>query len=1358
MAIKCQECGQSFISISKRNEHLRNAHLKCLECNKTFNSNDLLTQHYSRFHNRQLSSIDHNKKIHKCEHCDKVFLHLRSKQAHIKRHHLMSQLAIRCHICRQDFENITALQNHKINHHNKKTLFTQVQSALRNNCSVYLMTLPYEGSNATKTIDGFFNLYYKDVYDQMINQLNLRRHYKVWLILYADIYKTNENNVISEYDTFFFRTGRTHNIINGEHDISRYLNVSKEILRSRFEAILTKGSGWSMHSITSCSLEIAKAMPLNGSCITDKISISHLKELKTINFIWEDNRKYQNGCLFYCIAAYFTSSNEMHILNDFIDKKMNVSNIETPVSLSHIHQVEEQNKELDFKINVLELQVDEEHHRFNRKKVIPIRAHQYKSAQHIINVLWVRFYSEVLVNQFLDREDTYDNECDELVFESTNVAADNIDDDEGDQISSVYCDKFLQLYGKRGHFMLIKNMQTFLRYHRKKYICTNCLTQFQSLSKFKLHETICYTFKPIVMEMPKKGDTLKFTNFNKKFKLPFVIFYDFEAILQPVTNAVKCMNCLNRNDLICNHKTKVINKQVPSCYSLLLLDEYENVLDRSVYTGEDCVEHFLEKLFFIRNKIFNLLLDKEEMVMSQNDRLHFENTNTCHICEKPILKNDKLGHKTADHSHTKKSYLGPAHNLCNLKRREKFCIPVIAHNSNAYDQHFILSKLHKIANPGSISAIPNNSESFRTFSVWGLNFLDSMAYLPSSLAQLAKDLSLTPNIQYNILDQLNLYKQGDHDRKELLLRKGVYPYEYVTHFGVYNEKSLPEKEKFNSTLSNSSISDEDYQHALKVYKMFNCETFKSYTELYCILDVAILSQVVMQFRDIIYNDVNLDLLQYISLPQMSMDAMLKTSKNELELLTDETMHMLVEQNIRGGVVFCNDRYKENDLHDSTQDLIYVDVNSLYATSMTYPLPYSNYKWCSLDELSRIDWKNIDTEGTTGYILQVDLICPPEIHDFLSEYPVAPENVTIRYEQLSPYAKHCLHELRDKRDYKARKLIASVGDKKEYLTHFANLKFYLSLGLKLGKIHCGFSFIQKKCFSDYINYCMEKRRSSVSKFSNMTYKYLGNSLYGKMIERMRDRLQCKFTTHPSFCSKFISDSNAMSFKILNDNLVCVFSKQRHVYMNRPLAIGFVTLEISKRLMYELFYKQLKPRFALLKCLYTDTDSLVVWCKKLKKDYNRDVFEIIQDLMDFSNFPKNHKLYTTQFKNALGRIKSELGCNKMIRIVALRSKTYAIEVENQNMIRRAKGVSYSYQNNIPFQAYLDCLVNINQYSIDQYQIRSYNHNLVTQKMTKITFDSFEDKRFLFNCSIHSLPYNHYRLNMDYTVCPICNISII
>ena len=1207
MAIQCVECGKLFINVAKRNEHLRKSHLQCDECKIQFTTNKTLMHHYSKKHNNLLKNISHKNKLYRCEHCDKTFLHLVNKRSHVKRHHLMAQLAIRCQVCRQDFPNVETLQTHKRNNHNSITPFTEIRSAFRNNCIVLLMKLPYEGPNAARSTDDFFNMYYKQLYNELEKQLNLRNAFKVWIVLYVDLFKTDSNNIISEYDTFFFRSGKSENVITKIEDILKFLIISQNLLRTRFESMLTKGSNWSIHGVTSCSLEIAATKPLNGSCITNKVVINTLQELKNINFVWTDNRKYENGCLLYCIAAYFNKfTSDITVLDRFIDEQLDISNISLPVSLSQLSKFEKQNKHLDFKINVLELQIEET--KFNKKKVVPLRSYKYKACTHIINVLWIRFYSEVIINQVLDREDQfhefghYNTNEENLVFNEP-IELDNTSED--NDISLIHADKFLEVYGKRGHFMLIQNLNKFLQYKNKRFVCHNCLCSFRSFSQFELHENICYSFKPILVEMPKKGEKISFKNFNKKFKLPFVIFYDFEAVLKPI-DGLKCNTCYSK-DVICNHKVKVINKQIPSSYSLLLLDENSNIIDYSIYTGKDCVEHFLNKLFKIRNRIFNLLLDKEPIIMTEQDKMYFKTTQTCHICEKVIEKDDKLGHKTADHSHLDSTFLGPAHNLCNLKRQEQFRIPVICHNANKYDSHFILSALHMISSPERINALPLNTESFRTFTIGGLNFLDSMAFLPMSLNQLTKDLKLTPNFKYKILDQLNLYTSTDSLKKELLLCKQIYPYEYVTNFNVYKEKSLPSKQQFSSVLNNTEISNEDYEHALNVFKTFQCSTFQDYTELYCLLDVALLSEIVMHFRNIIFVDVKLDLFQYISLPQASLDIMLKTTKNELELVSDTTMHFLIEKNIRGGLVFCGDRYMENDLNDFTDDIIYVDVNSLYATCMTFKLPYSNFEWCSLEYLNNIDWENINTDGKFGFILQVDLICPNSIHDLLSDYPVAPENVTITYDDLSPYTKHCLQQLRNETNYKAEKLIASVGDKKNYLTHFANLKFYLSLGFKLDKIHCGFSFIQIDCFSNFINYCMEKRKNSVSKFSGLTWKLLCNSLYGKTVERVRDRLNCKFSSNEQYCRKYISDSNAVSFKILNDKLVCIFQKQQKVFMNKPICIGFSILERSKLIMYELFYKQLRPKFAIMKCLYSDTDSFILYCKKFIHDYNKDIFK-------------------------------------------------------------------------------------------------------------------------------------------------------
>ena len=82
----------------------------------------------------------------------------------------------------------------------------------------------------------------------------------------------------------------------------------------------------------------------------------------------------------------------------------------------------------------------------------------------------------------------------------------------------------------------------------------------------------------------------------------------------------------------------------------------------------------------------------------------------------------------------------------------------------------------------------------------------------------------------------------------LLLQKGVYPYEYIDSFDRFQETELPPIGKFHSSLTDESISQKDYQHAQKVCKTFRCETLGDYHDLYLKTDVTLLADVFQTFR------------------------------------------------------------------------------------------------------------------------------------------------------------------------------------------------------------------------------------------------------------------------------------------------------------------------------------------------------------------------------------------------------------------------------------------------------------------------------------------------------------------------------
>ncbi|KAJ8934311.1 hypothetical protein NQ318_002902 [Aromia moschata] len=110
-----------------------------------------------------------------------------------------------------------------------------------------------------------------------------------------------------------------------------------------------------------------------------------------------------------------------------------------------------------------------------------------------------------------------------------------------------------------------------------------------------------------------------------------------------------------------------------------------------------------------------------------------------------------------------------------------------------------------------------------------------------------------------------------------------------------------------------------------------------------------------------------------------MDAMLKITKQKLELLTDVDMILIIEKGIRGGVAQVSNRYSQaNNRYmgdafnkgEVKKYIMYYDVNNLYGDGMSYPLPEGGFEWVPLEEFDSIDIRNISENSKVGYILEV----------------------------------------------------------------------------------------------------------------------------------------------------------------------------------------------------------------------------------------------------------------------------------------------------------------------------------------------------------------------------------------------------
>ena len=143
---------------------------------------------------------------------------------------------------------------------------------------------------------------------------------------------------------------------------------------------------------------------------------------------------------------------------------------------------------------------------------------------------------------------------------------------------------------------------------------------------------------------------------------------------------------------------------------------------------------------------------------------------------------------------------------------------------------------------------------------------------------------------------------------ELLTRKGVYPYDYVSSVERFSETQPPPKSEFYSRLNDADISDADYQHALNVWNTFQCQTIRDYNDLYLKSDVLLLADVFESFRKTSFRHYNLDPAHYYTSPGLAWDACLKTTGQELQLLHDYDMWIMFERGIRGGITLISRRY------------------------------------------------------------------------------------------------------------------------------------------------------------------------------------------------------------------------------------------------------------------------------------------------------------------------------------------------------------------------------------------------------------------------------------------------------------------
>ena len=875
---------------------------------------------------------------------------------------------------------------------------------------------------------------------------------------------------------------------------------------------------------------------------------------------------------------------------------------------------------------------------------------------------------------------------------------------------------------KKQHYCLIKNLSKFIRSSFTKHsdaveICRSCLNHFPDKDKLKNHEEYCFQNETIKIEMPKEGSSISFSHHNRAIKVPFVIYADFEALtkeIQPIP----------QNDRV--SFTQKYQHHQPSgfCYKIVGQNIKRCALFRAKDKNEDVSRKFVEMLEEdIKNihKQFNFA--KKMLPLTTQEQTEFIKAKICWICQKRFEKKDK---KVRDHDHFTGKFRRAAHNQCNLQFKKPKFTPVIFHNLSGYDAHLFVKNLG--VSEGNIKCIPNNEEKYISFSKeivvdsyekdgkkvevkHEIRFLDSFKFMASSLDGLASNLARSD------LSKFIQTKKEFGEKYKLMTKKGVYPYDYMNGFGKFSEKQLPAKEDFYSKLNDCGITDEEYEHAKIIWKEFEIKNLGEYHDLYLKTDVLLLADVFEEFRNICMENYSLDPAWYYTSPGLSWDALLKHSKVNLELLTDPDMLLMFEKGIRGGISMISNRHGQannkymQEKFDSSQPskfVPYLDANNLYGWAMMKPLPVGDFKWMNKEELE--NWMDYPC------VLEVDLEYPGELHDAHNDYPLAPERLKIN---------------------KVEKLIPNLWDKEKYVLHCQNLKLYLNLGLKLKHIYRGIKFREEPWMKSYIELNTDLRTKGKNDFEKDFFKLMNNSVFGKTMENIRNRVDVRLVGNMEKAQKLIAKPNLKHWTRFDENLIGVHLKRTKLVFNKPVYCGMTILDLSKTLIYDFHYKYIIPKFGKKqKLLFTDTDSL---CYEIEtEDFFVDIADDIDEMFDTSNFDKNHSSgIQGKNKKVPGMMKDEAGGKIIEEFVGLRAKLYSYKMFEGKEEKKCKGIKKAViKKQISFDDYKECLFSGVSQMRKMNVIRSHQHEIFSETVNKIALSADDDKRIILDDGISTL----------------------
>ena len=261
--------------------------------------------------------------------------------------------------------------------------------------------------------------------------------------------------------------------------------------------------------------------------------------------------------------------------------------------------------------------------------------------------------------------------------------------------------------GDKRHYVAIKSLGRLLskmnsKHNPSQHFCTNCSQGFSDVGSRDEHYAYCRSNQAVRIEMPNKRPIVEYSNGQHQFKVPFVLYADFESILESIDGPSNNPNYSS---------TRGVNVHTPSgwcVHSKFAYGDLDNPTTQ--YRGSDCVERFCEHIISEAKRLHTTFPERPMVPLTKSQLKEYRKATKCHICFKELGEN-----KERDHCHYSGLYRGAAHTMCNLCYKIPKYIPVVFHNLAGYDAHLLICELAK--HTSHMGVIAKNVEDYISFSI-----------------------------------------------------------------------------------------------------------------------------------------------------------------------------------------------------------------------------------------------------------------------------------------------------------------------------------------------------------------------------------------------------------------------------------------------------------------------------------------------------------------------------------------------------------------------------------------------------------------------------------------------------------------